>query len=346
MPGVLVAVLFVTILFIAGNGPSHGQEPDATGEATQALEPTNAAGQAAAEPVVTRAGAHDDFGRIVFDWPRAVAYGARIEEKTLTVMFDRHLKTTFQEIPRTLGAYVTAVDLGPDGHSVVAALTGDYRLRTFILGSHSPGVRIVVDLLAGAEPMAMDDGAATQFAQLVQADPPLPEPTPEAVPEAMPVDVPPLEAQAASENTPPDTPPVGADPSPEPMPEITTEVVPEITPEDMPVPIPAAAPPAQAEAAPEPTPETVPEDTPPLKADADVPPAEAEAAPEAVPVDAPAPPAETEAAPVAAPVDVPPVATDPSPEPTPEVVPPKPCPWLFLLLRPRHKPRQLPKPCL
>ena len=182
-----------------------------------------AAGQAAAEPVVTRAGAHDDFGRIVFDWPRAVAYGARIEEKTLTVMFDRHLRTTFQEIPRTLGAYVTAVDLGPDGHSVVAALTGDYRLRTFILGSHSPGVRIVVDLLAGAEPvaqgevapMAMDGEAATQFAQLVQADPPPAQA--EAVPEAMPVDVPPLEAQAA------DTPPVGADPSPEPMPEITTE---------------------------------------------------------------------------------------------------------------------------
>ena len=107
---------------------------------------------------MTRAGAHDDFGRIVFDWPRAVAYGARIKEKTLTVMFDRHLRTTFQEIPRTLGAYVTAVDLGPDGHSVVAALTGDYRLRTFILGSHSPGVRIVVDLLTGAEPMAMDGG--------------------------------------------------------------------------------------------------------------------------------------------------------------------------------------------
>ena len=276
-------------------------------------------------PIVTRAGVHDDFGRIVFDWPRAVAYGARIEEKTLTVMFDRHLRTTFQEIPRTLGAYVTAVDLGPDGHSVVAALTGDYRLRTFILSSHSPGVRIVVDLLTGAEPMAMDDGAATQPTQLAQADPPLPEPTPEAVPEAMPVDVPPLEAQAASENIPPDTPPVGADPSPEPMPEITTEVVPEITTEDVPIAVPAAVPPLEAEAAPEPTPETAPETTPeaapPVKADEDVTPAQAEAAPESVPVDAPAPPAQAEAAPVAAPVDVPPVATDPSPEPTPEVVP-------------------------
>ena len=241
------------------------------------------------------------------------------------------------------------MDLGPDGHSVVAALTGDYRLRTFILGSHSPGVRIVVDLLAGAEPMAqgevapmaMDGEAATQFAQLVQADPPPAQA--EAVPEAMPVDVPPVEAQAASESTSPDTPPVGADPSPEPMPEITTEVVPEITTEDMPIAIPAAAPPVEAEAAPEPTPETVPEDTPedtpPLKADADVTPAEAEvapeavpeaapalpaeaeAAPESVPVDAPAPPAQAEAAPVAAPVAVPPVVADPAPEPTPEAAP-------------------------
>ena len=158
---------------------------------------------------MTRAGVHDDFGRIVFDWPRAVAYGARIEEKTLTVMFDRHLTTTFQQIPRTLGAYITAVDLGPDGHSVVAALTGDYRLRTFILGSHSPGVRIVVDLLTGAEPMAMDDGAAaqpTQLAQLAQADPPLPEPTPEAVPEAMPVDVPPRSTSRLRKYTPGYTP--------------------------------------------------------------------------------------------------------------------------------------------
>ena len=286
--------LLVVGILIAGSSPGHGQEPEVV-------------------PIVTRAGVHDDFGRIVFDWPRAVAYGARIEEKTLTVMFDRHLRTTFQEIPRTLGAYVTAVDLGPDGHSVVAALTGDYRLRTFILSSHSPGVRIVVDLLTGAEPMAMDDGAATQPTQLAQADPPLPEPTPEAAPESMPVDVPPLEAQAASENTPP----VGADPSPEPMPEIT--------PEDVPLAVPAAAPPLEAEAAPEPTPETVPEDTPedtpPLKADADLPPAQAEAAPESVPVDAPAPPAQAEAAPVAVPVAVPPVATDPSSEPTPEVVP-------------------------
>ena len=54
MPGVLVAVLLVAVLLIAGNGPSHGQEPDATAEATQAPEPANAAGQAAAEPVVTR----------------------------------------------------------------------------------------------------------------------------------------------------------------------------------------------------------------------------------------------------------------------------------------------------
>ena len=77
----------------------YGQEPDLGASPAKSR---NLSGRWAAEvvPMVTRAGAHDDFGRIVFDWPRAVAYGARIEEKTLTVMFDRHLTTTFQQIPR------------------------------------------------------------------------------------------------------------------------------------------------------------------------------------------------------------------------------------------------------
>ena len=92
----LVVGILIAGLFAAGYGPSHSQEPDATAEVTQALELGPAMpGRLRPEvvPIVTRAGAHDDFGRIVFDWPRAVAYGARIEEKTLTVMFDRHLRT-------------------------------------------------------------------------------------------------------------------------------------------------------------------------------------------------------------------------------------------------------------
>ena len=140
--------LLVVGILIAGSSPGYGQEPDPG--ASPAVPVLNGSGPEVV-PIVTRAWAHDDFGRMVFDWPWAVAYGARIEGKTLTVMFDRRLHTTFQQIPRHLGAYITDVDLGPDGQSVVASLTDEYRLRTFLLNNEDGGVKVVVDLLADGE---------------------------------------------------------------------------------------------------------------------------------------------------------------------------------------------------
>ena len=159
-------------MFAVGNGPSYGQEADG-GEATQQEEPARLVGPATAEPVVTRAWAHDNFGRIVFDWPRAVEYQATIEERTLTVMFDHQLKTTFWQVRLHLGAYITDVDLSPDGRSVTASLTGDYPLRAFTVRSESGLAKIVVDMLA-------DGGASSVLAQAPAHSPP--EPSPEAVP--------------------------------------------------------------------------------------------------------------------------------------------------------------------
>ncbi len=151
--------LLLVGLWLAAAGPSYGQVPNGNG-----LEVV---------PIETRAGAHEGYGRLVFDWPWAVAYGAQMEGTTLTVMFDRRLQTTFGQVPRYLGAYISDIALGSDRQSVVATLTDEYRLRTFLLNSEDGGVKVVVDLLADGEAGSM----------LAQAPTPLaPESSPEAVP--------------------------------------------------------------------------------------------------------------------------------------------------------------------
>ena len=166
----MLGLLIVGIL-IAGGSPGYAQRAGPRSNLRRSPD-LNGIGPEVV-PIETRAWAHDDFGRIVFDWPWAVAYGARIEGTTLTVMFDRRLHTIFRQVPRHLGAYITAIDLGPDGQSVVASLTNEYRLRTFLLTGEGGGVKVVVDLLA--------DGEAGPV--LAQAPtPPSLEPSPAAVP--------------------------------------------------------------------------------------------------------------------------------------------------------------------
>jgi len=285
-------------MFVAAASPSHGQETQESSgqEASQQEEPARLAGPASAEPVVTRAWAHDDFGRLVFDWPRTVEYKARIEGRTLTVMFDHQLKTTFWQVQRYLGAYITDVDLSPDGRSVTASLTGDYRLRTFTLSSESGLAKVVVDMLA-------DGGAGPVLAQAPA--PPTPEPSPEAVPgDALPH--PTISGDSPlppAETVPVDIFPAGAEPTPEDVPETTAEETPlgetNTTPEtasEAPSQVGAGLKPAptadetEGVSSEQPEDATTLEQTPPVEADSaeDVSPAETDTAPEDTVVEAPA----------------------------------------------------------
>ena len=243
-------------MFTVGSSQSHGQRAN-DGEVAQQEEAARLVGPAAAEPVVTRAWAHDDFGRLVFDWPRAVEYQATIEERTLTVMFDHQLKTTFWQVRRYLGAYISDVDLSPDGRSVTASLTGDYRLRTFTVSSEGGLAKVVVDMLA-------DGGAGPVLAQAPA--PPQPEPSPEAVPGDAPSH-PTISGDSPlspAETVPVDIFPAGAEPTPEDVPETTAEETPpgeaDTTPET------ASEAPSQVGAGLKPAP-TAAENTPPAETD-------------------------------------------------------------------------------
>ena len=285
--------LLVVGILVVGGSPGYAQGPDPG--TIPAVPAVNGIGPEVV-PIETRAWAHDDFGRVVFDWPWAVAYGARIEGKTLTVMFDRRLHTTFQRIPRYLGAYITDVSLGPAGQSVVASLTDEYRLRTFLLNDEDGGVKVVVDLLAdgGAEPV------------LAQA-PALPsaEPSPEAVPgdnlsptisgdspsrhqrPSRQTPLPLLPFQPPTPLLPPSLPfAAGTDPEPEDVPESSP-----------PIGVRASSPQAAKMAALPGSGRGEEEVTPPVKADEDTPPTEPDSSPESVPTAEATPPVEEATAP-------------------------------------------------
>ena len=195
----------------AESEPEHTAEPP----------PDQAEAASESEQVVTRAWVHDDFGRIVFDWPGDVGYTASIADKTLTVVFDHRLETTFEQVWSHLGAYITDIALGPDGRTVMAALTDDYRLRTFPL--HQGEItKIVLDMLAGPEP---DQPTAAQAeAQLASAavEPP---------PDAQPADHPLSDPLPEEEGEQPAAPTAAAQPPPDPSPAHTTAAAAEQPPE-------------------------------------------------------------------------------------------------------------------
>ena len=55
-----------------------------------------------AEPVSMKAAAHEDFGRIVFNWPSPVRHSADVAGKRLIVRFGRPIETTYGGVVRVL----------------------------------------------------------------------------------------------------------------------------------------------------------------------------------------------------------------------------------------------------
>jgi hypothetical protein len=99
---------------------------------------------AAAEPVTTRAGQHENFGRIVFDWPAEVAFEG-------------------------LAKYVAAAEIASDGRSLSFALTRPFDLRAFTVEKKA----VVVDLMelapaaGGTAPVEVRVGEHPDFTRIV-----------------------------------------------------------------------------------------------------------------------------------------------------------------------------------
>jgi hypothetical protein len=123
-------------------------------------------GVARADKVETRAWPHAEFGRLVFEWPRAVDFTAVAEGDRLVITFARPIETSLAEVAGALKNRLTEFSVGEAGRTVTARMTGPASVRSFVSGT-----KVIVDVVpsapnASADPPAMTDsgsGTATRL---------------------------------------------------------------------------------------------------------------------------------------------------------------------------------------
>jgi tetratricopeptide (TPR) repeat protein len=119
----------------------------------------------AADAVKTRAGEHEHFGRIAFDWPAPVTFEAKIDGGTLTIHFGRGLETSLGSIADNIGGYVENASIGADGTTLTAHLKRPVTLKTFTEGN-----TIAIDLVDAAS-AAVRKAAAKSSGKAMPAQP-------------------------------------------------------------------------------------------------------------------------------------------------------------------------------
>lgn len=122
-------------------------QPSATVETAQAADLESPA------PFVlpVRIGSHDEFDRIVFDWPEPVAYSVEQQGERLTIRFDRAAELELASLAKHLPAWIKpgAVRRGATDLTVELIVPAGARHRDFVSG-HS----VVLDIYRSPKPPA------------------------------------------------------------------------------------------------------------------------------------------------------------------------------------------------
>jgi len=85
-----------------------------------------------AERVGVRAGLHDTFARLVFDWSGPVAYQVAATDQQLTVTFERPMEGKFDRARRAISDYIGNVRLEDEGKRVVIDLKRPVQTSHFV----------------------------------------------------------------------------------------------------------------------------------------------------------------------------------------------------------------------
>lgn len=95
----------------------------------------------AQEQVRTRGWSHEEYGRLVFDWPSQVGYTAIAENGRAVVRFDAPLSTTLTAAIGNLSNYVTSGTVSEDGRTVSFVMS-----KPSVVSSFRNETSIVVDI--------------------------------------------------------------------------------------------------------------------------------------------------------------------------------------------------------
>ncbi|CAO3431080.1 tetratricopeptide repeat protein [Azospirillum doebereinerae] len=111
---------------------------------------------ALAASVPIRAASHKDFGRMVFDWPGAVDFTARVEGERLVVAFSQPIEASLDRTVAALSGYLSAGRVEADGRTVSFDLKRPVTLKSF-----RNGKAVAIDLTPASAEAAAKQAAAT-----------------------------------------------------------------------------------------------------------------------------------------------------------------------------------------
>lgn len=153
-------------LLLAGVAAVALAQPVAAQQGAQRPQPaapaqTSPAAAPAVPTVPVRAGNHEDYVRLVFDWPQGVDYVVDRSGPLVTLRFSRPGRADLEQARRSNPRGITALDQVPDdgGMKVSFVTAPDATLRHF-----KAGQRVVVDVLQprGAQPAQTTPQQAAQ----------------------------------------------------------------------------------------------------------------------------------------------------------------------------------------
>jgi tetratricopeptide (TPR) repeat protein len=128
--------------------PAQAEKADQTAAATPTTTPATApAGDGPRIPV--RVGQHEQYSRIVFDWPRSVKYSLKQDAGNVTITFARQARIQLGRLgsrpPKFMSGAATAT--GANDATVTLKVAETSRVRHFLSGP-----KVVVDVMAPSAP--------------------------------------------------------------------------------------------------------------------------------------------------------------------------------------------------